>query len=106
MSLMEPVAGVRLERPEEPEEMRVSLRDALLGGADWREGFADDICVGLWLWERWRPALEPAGMARETFIDVIVEYGREVWLWLMGERVWGQLLDGLAGRVARRLPAV
>jgi hypothetical protein len=105
MSLMEPVAGVRLERPEEPSDMRVALRDALLSGADWREGFADDICLGLWLWERWRPSLEPAGMERETFIEVVVSFGREVWLWLMGERLWDQLVDGLAGRVARRLPA-
>jgi hypothetical protein len=104
MSLMEPLAGVRLERAEEPADMRIALRDALLGGADGREGFADDICLGLWLWERWRPALEPVGMDRETFIDVIVDYGREVWLWLTGERMWDHLLDGLSGRVARRIP--
>lgn len=105
MSVMEPMAGVRLERPEEPVDMRTALRDTLLQGVDWREGFADDICVGLWLWELWRPALEPAGMDREAFIDVVVDYGREVWLWLMGERTWDQMVDGLAGRVARRLPA-
>jgi hypothetical protein len=43
-------------------------------------------------------------MDREAFIDVVVGYGRELWLWLMGERQWGQFLDGLAGRVTRRLP--
>jgi hypothetical protein len=103
---MEPVAGVRLERPEEPADMRVALRDALLGGANWRDGFADDVCLGLWLWQQWRPALEPVGMDREAFIDVVVGFGREAWLWLMGERLWDQFLDGLAGRVARRLPAI
>ena len=104
MRLMEPVPGLRLEAPEEPEDMRVALRDAVLAGADWREGFSDDVCVGVWLWARWQPALEPAGMGREAFIDVIVDYRRELWLWLMGERQWGEFVSGLAGRAARRMP--
>ena len=29
--------------------------------------------------------------------------GREVWLWVAGERTWSQMADGLAGRIARRL---
>jgi hypothetical protein len=106
MSVVEPAEGLRLDHPEEPVEMRDALRDALLAGADWREGFSDDVCVGVWLWERWRPALEPVGMDREAFVDVIISYRREVWLWLMGERMWDQCVSGLAGRVARRLPAL
>ncbi len=43
-------------------------------------------------------------MGREAFVDVIISYRREVWLWLMGERTWDQCVSGLAGRVARRLP--
>ena len=105
MSIVEPAVGLRLEQPDEPVEMREGLRDALLRGADWREGFSDDICVGVWLWDRWRPALEPVGMDRETFVDVIVGYRRELWLWLLGERMWDQFVTGLAGRVARRVPA-
>ncbi len=104
MSVVEPAEGLRLDSPEEPVDMRDALRDALLAGADWRAGFSDDVCVGLWLWERWRPALEPVGMGREAFVDVIISYRREVWLWLMGERTCEQCLSGLAGRVARRLP--
>jgi hypothetical protein len=104
VSVVEPAEGLRLDHPEEPVEMRDALRDALLAGTDWRDGFTDDVCVGVWLWERWRPALEPAGMAREDFVDVIISYRREVWLWLMGERQWDQVVSGLAGRVARRLP--
>jgi hypothetical protein len=96
--------GMRLERPEEPVEIRDGLRTALLDGADWREGFSIDICIGVFLWERWRPALEPAGMDREAFIDIVIGSGRELWLWLMGERQWDQFLSGLAGRVTRRLP--
>ena len=102
---MEPTAGVRLDRPDEPVDMRVGLRDALLAGATADHNFADELCLALWLWERWRPTLEPIGMPREEFIDVIMGYRRELWLWLMEERRWEQFLDGLAGRVARRLPA-
>jgi hypothetical protein len=102
---LEPVQPVHLEHLDEPVEMRVGLRQALLEGADWREGFSSDICIGVFLWERWRPALEPAGMDRETFVDVVTAYGRELWLWLMGERQWDEFVTGLAGRVSRRLPA-
>jgi len=96
--------GPRLARLEEPEAMRDALREAVLAGADWREGFADDVCVGVWIWEAWRAALEPAGMSREAFVDVVVGYRRELWLWLVGERGWEPFLAGLAGRVARRIP--
>jgi hypothetical protein len=44
-------------------------------------------------------------MDRETFVDVVTAYGRELWLWLMGERQWDEFVTGLAGRVSRRLPA-
>ncbi|HUY21758.1 MAG TPA: hypothetical protein VMV22_05410 [Acidimicrobiales bacterium] len=105
MNVVEPIEGVRLDHPAEPTRMRVELRDALLTGADWRVGFTDDVCIGVWMWERWRPALEPVGMDREAFVDVVIGYRRELWLWLMGERGWDQVVTGLAGRVARRLPA-
>ena len=101
---LHPADGIRLEQPDEPVEMRNGLRDALLEGADWREGFSSDICIGVFLWERWRPALEPVGMDRESFVDVVIGCGRELWLWLMGERPWDQFVAGLAGRVSRRLP--
>ena len=89
---------------DEPMEMRNGLRQALLEGADWREGFSNDVCIGVFLWERWRPALEPAGMDREAFIDIVIGYRRELWLWLMGERRWDEFNAALAGRVNRRLP--
>ena len=103
-AFLEAAEGVSLELPDEPREMKAGLRQALLDGADWREGFSTDICIGVFLWERWRATLEPAGMDRELFVDVVVAYGRELWLWLMGERQWNEFAAGLAGRVARRLP--
>lgn len=97
--------GPLLEFPEEPEELRVGLRDALLAGGDWRAGFSDDICIGVWLWSRWQPVLEPAGCTREDFVEIVKSSRRELWLWLLGDRRWEQYVTGLAGRVVRRLPA-
>jgi len=104
MTLLEPVEGLRLNLPEEPGSLRTELRDTVLAGADWRSGFSDDICIGVWLWEQWRAALEPAAMDREAFLDVVTGYRREIWFWLIGDRQWGPLVEGLAGRVARRIP--
>lgn len=93
-----------LELPEEPEELRVGLRDAVESGGVRREGFSDDVCIGVWLWSRWRPALEPLGCTREDFVEIVVSTRRELWLWLLGERTWDQYVIGLAGRVVRRVP--
>jgi hypothetical protein len=104
MTVFEVEGGPRLEIPDEPVELKSGLRDALLAGRDWREGFSDDICIGLWLWALWQPALEPEGMSREDFVDVVIANKRELWFWLMGERQWLAFLTGLAGRAVRRLP--
>jgi hypothetical protein len=94
-----------LETAEEPEKLRIGLREELLAGGDWRKGFADDLCIGTWLWTRWQPMLEPAGCTEEQFVEILVSTRRELWLWLLGDRRWEQYLAGLAGRVVRRLPA-
>lgn len=104
MTVFEVDGGPRLALPDEPEDLKAGLRDALLDGQDWRAGFSDDICIGLWIWAQWQPALEPGGLSREEFVDVVIADKRELWLWLMGERPWMQYLTGLAGRVVRRLP--
>ncbi len=104
MTVFEVEGGPRLELPDEPLDLKAGLRNALLDGQNWRDGFSDDICIGLWLWGRWRPALEPNGFTREDFVDQVIANKRELWLWLMGERQWIQYLSGLAGRVIRRLP--
>ncbi len=103
MTVFEVEGGPRLELPEEPEDLKEGLRDALLSGQ--RSDFADDICISLLLWRTWRPALEPAGMSREDFVELVTANHRELWLWLLGDRQWIQYLAGLAGRVVRRLPA-
>jgi hypothetical protein len=105
VTVFEVDGGPRLEFPEEPVDLKAGLRGALLDGGDWRDGFSDDICIGLWLWGKWQPALEPAGCTREEFVDAVVAYKRELWLWLAGDRQWLPFLTGLAGRVVRRMPA-
>lgn len=104
--MIEVAGGPRLELPDEPLELKGGLRAALLDGQDWRQGLSDDICIALWLWSRWQPALEPCGCDREAFLDEVIEFRRELWLWLEGDRQWEQYLSGLAGRIVRRLPAV
>jgi len=106
MTIIELVGGARLALPEEPVELKVGLREALLEGQDWREGLSDDICIGVWLWGQWQSTLEPAGFGRDEFVDAVTEYRRELWLWLIGDRIWAQFVSGLAGRVARRMPVL
>ncbi len=103
MTVVEVDGGPRLELPEEPVDLKANLRDALLEGHDRHEEFTDDMCLAIWLWSLWQPALEPYGMTREDFFDHVIAYRHELWLWLIGDRQWLQYVTGLAGRC--RAPA-
>jgi hypothetical protein len=37
---------------------------------------------------------------------MVLDYRRELWLWLAGERTWAHACSGLVGRVGRRLSPV
>jgi hypothetical protein len=98
-------AALGLEVPEEPAALRRALREQQLGVSG-RDGERDyDARMAEWLWERWQGPLEGRGMGEEAFAAVVAGYRREVWYWLLGERRWEPCVDGLLGRVARRLPA-
>lgn len=105
MTVFEEEAGLGLEFPEEPVALRDSLRDALLGGREWSDDLPDELSFELWLWERWQRVLEPLGLDADRFRAELVDNRRELWLWLMGERQWGQVIEAQAGRILRRLPA-
>jgi len=104
VEFVEMPGGQKLALPDEPVELGEGLRDALLAGRDWREEFSDDICVGVWLWNLWQPTLEPIGFGRDEFVAAVIETKRELWLWLIGDRLWNQYVTGLAGRIGRRVP--
>jgi hypothetical protein len=98
------VPEVRLALPPEPVDLRARTRKlaeqdpaaalAMLGEGEWILGR---------LWERWGGALGPVGIGRERLRQIAVDYRRELWLWVMGERTWDQCAGGLLGRVRRRL---
>jgi hypothetical protein len=57
------------------------------------------------LWKAWGPALAAQGVDRAALSAMLRGYGYELWMWAVGERTWAQCLEGLAGRVSRRVGA-
>jgi hypothetical protein len=96
---------VELAVPEEPAELRDRIRvlaeqdpaaaGGLLGSGEW---------IAEPLWRSWGPALQRAGLDEAWLRRLAVDYRRELWLWVAGERTWAQCAGGLLGRVRRRLP--
>jgi hypothetical protein len=97
-------AGLALQVPEEPGGLRRQLREALLDGATWEERFGPELGFGAVLWPAWGEELSAAGLTREQFAVVVRGYRRELWFWVLGERIWAQAATGLAGRLVRRMP--
>jgi hypothetical protein len=96
------VAAVRLHLPDAPEARREAWRTRVLDGTDLAEVVCGDDGVAAWLWTRWQ-VLAGAGMDRGTFVALVGQYRREIWLWLYGDRTWEQCCSGLIGRIERRL---
>jgi hypothetical protein len=88
--LAEP-AGVRARVAREPDAVRAEIASGRLIVAP--------------LWKAWGPALAAQGLDRAVLSAILRGYGYEVWLWAVGERTWAQSLEGLAGRVSRRVGA-
>ncbi len=92
----------RLHVPEEPVERKVGWLHTVLDGRELNEVLVAEDGIVPWLWSRWR-VLAVAGMSEEGFGPIVLAYRRELWLWLAGERTWGQCCSGLIGRIDRRL---
>ena len=87
--------------PDEPLELRALLRVAV--GEDPVAGRAAALAeVAAMLWRDWEEAFAPFGMDEATFSSIIAGATNEVWLWVMGDRPYDQLVASLAGRTIRR----
>jgi hypothetical protein len=92
-----------LHLPDEPVVRAEAWTHAVVGeGRDLEEVLTAADGLVPWLWMRWR-ALASAGMSEDELAHVVLDYRREIWLWLAGERTWAQCCSGLIGRIGRRL---
>jgi hypothetical protein len=96
--------ALTLPLPEEPRALKAMAR-TLLDQAP--ERGLPLVIAGEWiadpLWEYWGAALVKRGMDRTWFGQIVASFGNELRLWVVGERPWEQCINGLAGRVGRRV---
>ena len=91
-----------LHVPDEPTVRAEGWRAAVLDGEDIERVLTGDDGVVPWLWARWR-SVAAAGLDEEDLGQIVLDYRREIWLWLAGERTWNQCCSGLIGRITRRI---
>lgn len=94
-----------LHLPDEPVTRGGSWADAVIRqGHDLESVLTVGDGMVPWLWSRWR-TLASAGMSEDDLARLVLDYQREIWLWLSGERTWVQCCSGLIGRISRRWPS-
>jgi hypothetical protein len=87
--------------PDEPLELKTLLRAAV--GEDPPAGRVVALAeVAALLWRDWEGALVPAGVDETAFDEIVAGATNEVWLWVMGDRPYDQLVASIAGRTIRR----
>jgi hypothetical protein len=87
--------------PTEPLELKALLRNAV--GEDPVAGRVVALAeVAAALWRDWEEALTPFGLDEASFTSIIAGATNEVWLWVMGDRPYDQLVASIAGRTIRR----
>ena len=87
----------------EPVELLASLRSlAAVSPSEARTSAPSHLAA--YAWERWREKLAPAGLELADVESSFESATWEIWLWIGGDRIWGQLGAQLVGRVLRRLP--
>lgn len=93
-----------LHMPDEPVRQAERWLQSVLDGGSFDSVLTDQDGLTAWLWSRWR-SLSTAGLDEEALGRIVLDYRRELWLWLVGERTWTQCCSGLIGRITRRLAA-
>jgi len=91
-----------LHVPDEPTGRAERWLEDVLEGHPLEEVLTGPEGVTDWLWTRWR-SLTAVGLGEKELGVIVLDYRREVWLWLAGERTWAQACSGLIGRINRRL---
>ena len=99
------VTAPTLHVPDEPTARGEVWQSAVADGAALESVLTGDDGLASWLWHRWS-SLSKAGISRDAFDRMVIEYRRELWLWLAGERTWAQSCSGLVGRISRRIGQV
>ncbi len=85
----------------EPAPLRRELAAAAVaGGRDVPAVIAQRLAARQW--RHWRAELAPRGVSAGVFRAAVLADRREVWLWAVGDRSWGQMMEGLRGRLLRR----
>lgn len=95
-------APLSLHVPDEPTARAARWLQAVHDGGDFEHVLSGDDGVSAWLWSRWR-SLAAAGLDEQVLRGMVLDYRRELWLWLAGERTWSQCCSGLIGRITRRI---
>jgi hypothetical protein len=96
------ISAPSLHIPDEPTDRAQAWLSAVLDGKELDDVLTQKDGLVPWLWSRWT-ALGQAGVVREDFTLIALDYRRELWLWLAGERIWTQSCAGLVGRINRRI---
>jgi hypothetical protein len=87
--------------PDEPLELKALLRAGV--GEDPVAGRVEALAqVAAMLWHDWAGLLSASGMEEVTFTSIVAGATNEVWLWVMGDRPFDQLVTSIAGRTLRR----
>jgi hypothetical protein len=96
------IALPALHVPDEPTARAEAWLAAVVNGNDLVAVLRAEDGFVPWLWSRWN-TVGKVGVTQDEFVQIVVGYRREIWLWLAGERIWSQCCSGLLGRVNRRI---
>lgn len=97
------VSDRRLDAPPEPVALRNRYRaEALADPSGVRSRLAEGAWIADYLFAEWSGELTSAGVTAFDVAGQAARQAREMWLWLMGERLWDDVASLVIGGVLRR----